>query len=143
MSKKPKGVETRVVNILEPAVLWALAVKVRDNDRCAVCESKDEAATVLIPGFDSISTEDGRLNLDSGITLCAKCRVLADTDPKFRNSLKDCVKPQPMMRLNCEIDRTLYSKFSALCRIRGMSISRAIRSFIQEQIDEVEDGTKN
>lgn len=135
--------EPRVVNLLEPAVLWATAVKVRDNDRCVVCGSKDEIAAILLPGAKSISTEDGRVNLDAGATLCAKCRIEAEMDPAFRKSVRGHIVPQPMTRLNCEIDRILYSKFAAVCRIRGMSISRAIRSFIQEQMDEVEDGTKN
>lgn len=142
MSKSSDGPEPRIVNLPAPEILWSMAIKARDDDHCIVCEATDELTAKLIEGR-SIADEEGRLNLDSGLTLCARCNILYDNDQTFREKAPSYLKPRKTTRLNVEVDKDLYSKFMAVCRYRGTSISRAVREHIMQQISEVEDGSVN
>lgn len=137
--KIPETVPAKVVNIPAPEVIWSMAVKSRDGDRCVACESTDELAVRLMDGFTKIVDEEGRLRLDAGVTLCAKCNLKASTDEEFRAKLPEYLVYHKTTRLNVEIDRDLYSKFVAVCRYRGTTISRAVREFVSAQMSEVED----
>ncbi len=136
----PVPVQTKVVNIPSPAAFWSMSVKVRDSDQCVVCQSKDELSVQLLDGFAGISTDDGRINLDAGATLCAACKLKAVTDHEFLLSVPSYMDYHPTTRMNFEVPRDLYAKFVAVCRLRGTSISRALRGLVNEQLDEVEDG---
>lgn len=136
----PKPV-TKVINIPSPAALWSMAVKIRDGEKCVVCQSKDEISVVLLEGFAGISGDDGKINLASGATVCAGCRLRAETDEDFRSKIHTFMDVQPSTRLNVEVDRELYSKFAAVCRLRGTSVSHAVRRILKDTLNEVEDGT--
>ena len=117
----------KVVNIPAPEVIWSMAVKARDSDKCIACQSSNELVVHLLDGFNGIVDEEGRLRLDAGATLCAKCNLRALSDQKFREKLPEYLVYHKTTRLNVEIDRDLYSKFVAVCRFRNTTISRAVR----------------
>jgi len=133
----------KVVNIPAPEVIWSMAVKSRDGDKCVVCESTEELTVRLLDGFDGIADKEGRLRLDAGATLCARCNLKATADADFRAKLPSYLVYHKTTRLNVEIDRDLYAKFQAVCRYRGTTVSRAVREFVAEQMSEVEDGKQS
>lgn len=126
--------------------LWSLAVKNRDNDQCVMCGSSVEIVSRLVG--ESITDEEGRVDLDTGITLCTACNIKYDKDLKFRTRAlvhRDNLRAMnKMTRLNVEINRDLYIKFQALCRYRKTNLSRMIRSMITNQVEEAENhGNQN
>jgi hypothetical protein len=126
--------------------LWSLAVKVRDNEQCVVCGSSDEILSRLVG--EEITDEDGRVDLDTGITLCTSCNIKYERDGKFKDRAlvhRDNLRAMnKMTRLNVEINRDLYLKFQALCRYRKTNLSRMIRSIITNQVEEAEShGSQN
>ena len=148
MSDKPDipVIEVEMPPMPSLEALWSLAVKQRDSDQCVVCGNSDEILSRLLS--DEITDEEGRVNLDTGITLCTACNIKFDRDEKFRDlaiTHRDNLRAMnKMTRLNVEINRDLYLKCQAICRYRKTSLSRAIRGIITNQVEEAENhGSQN
>lgn len=134
--KDPKN-----VSLVSVEAYWSMAVKIRDNDECVVCGRKEEIVVRLVEG-QSIRQEDGSINMNSGITLCAPCNVRYQTDDQFRKTslrhLANILEKHRTTRLNVEVNRDLYLKFQAMCRFKKTTISSAVRAFVLDTINEIE-----
>lgn len=134
--KDPKN-----VSLVSVEAYWSMAIKIRDADECVVCGRKEEIRARLIDG-KSIRQEDGFVNMEAGMTLCAPCDIRYQTDEQFRKTalrhLANILQKHRTTRLNVEVNRDLYYKFQAMCRFKGMTISSAVRAFVLDTINEVE-----
>ncbi len=118
----PKEIEYPV-EIEHPTLVWSRLVKERDQRQCIECGEQDElVAKHIVP-----PEQGGKNTLENGATLCAKCvtnggvTVGADRDVGT-------------MRLNLEVDRTLYLNFREACKQKGSSVSELVRIMMADYL---------
>jgi len=111
----PKEIEYPV-EIEYPTLAWSKLVKERDQEKCIECGEQDElVAKHVVP-----PEQGGKNTLQNGVTFCADCAsnggitIGADRDVGT-------------MRLNLEVDRTLYLNFREACKQEGSSVSKTVR----------------
>jgi len=112
------------VEIEYPILAWSRLVKERDHGRCVACGEQDElVAKYIVP-----PERGGKNTLENGATLCAKCANNGGVtvDAATRNV--------ETMRLNLEVNRTLYLNFRELCKQGGSSVSDAVRVMIADYL---------
>jgi len=103
-------------------ILWSKAVKKRDGYKCVLCGGEEELVVRDIEG-------KGNLEVSEGVTLCARC----DSNGKCRP--EDVIlERKPTIRVNLEVDGDLWAIFMVKCKTEKISLSDAIRSYMEKEI---------
>ena len=102
---------------------WSLLVKERDLGTCTKCGSQNEVQAVLVKPGDSFT-------MDNGLTLCVGCANNGVARPELSaQRLK-----RTTTRMNLDLDSWLYEQFRAVCKQRKQTISRVVRSLVEQYV---------